>query len=167
MSTRVSFDDLLHANAQHSETFTAGGLPGRAAAGVALVTCMDSRIDPLAILGLAVGDAAVLRTPGGRVDETALEGVILAVNLLGADRVLVVAHTRCAVGGTTSADLTARVAETAGRDTAGQAFHAIEDPASDLARDVALIRDHPLVPETVEVAGFVYDVDTGQLTQQV
>ena len=96
------FADLLDANARYAESFDLAGFDGIAHAGVAVVTCMDSRIDPLGLLGLRPGDAKILRNPGGRVNEQALKALVLGVNLLGVERILVVPHTRCAMASASS-----------------------------------------------------------------
>lgn len=159
-----AFDDLLAANAAYAERFEQGGFDGVAHAGVAIVTCMDSRIDPLRMLGLGHGDAKIFRNPGGRVTPQALEALILCVHLLGVDRVLVIPHTRCAMASSTEQQLRARVSESSGQDAGWQRFHVVDDQLAALADDVATVRAHPLVPTSVAVGGFMYDVDTGLLT---
>ncbi|UMG94964.1 carbonic anhydrase [Nocardioides sp. TF02-7] len=161
------FDDLIDANQRFAADFSLGGFDGVAHAGVAIVTCMDSRIDPLGMVGLAPGDAKIFRNPGGRVTPQALEALVLGVHLLKVDRVMIVPHTRCAVASSTEAELRRRVAESAGQDASWQAFHVVDDQARALAEDVQKVRSHPLVPDTVAVGGFLYDVDTGLLTQKV
>ncbi len=168
MADNVSgFDDLLAGNRAYAESFDRPGLPGAAAAQVVVVTCMDSRIDPLAMLGLGVGDAKIVRNPGGRVTDAALEAVVLATHLLQATRVMVVPHTRCAVASNSEEALREKVEASAGTDASWQRFHVIDDQLATLAADVARVRSHPLVPDGVEVGGFIYDVDTGLLTQHV
>ncbi len=162
-----NFDDLLEANRQFASDFKLGGFDGVAHAGIAIVTCMDSRIDPLGMLGLSPGDAKIFRNPGGRVNPQALEALVLAVHLLQVDRVLVVPHTRCAVATSTEAELRARVSESAGQDASWQSFHVVDDQARALAEDVQKVRSHPLIPESVAVGGFLYDVDTGLLSQKI
>lgn len=160
-----AFDDLLTANREFAETFQGGDFDGVAHAGVAIVTCMDSRIDPLRLVGLSHGDAKIFRNPGGRVTDQALEALVLAVHLLGVDRVLVVPHTRCAMATHTEAALHERIGELTGRDTTWQRFHVVDDQLSALVDDVRRVTSHPLVPDSVVVGGFLYDVDTGLLTQ--
>ena len=157
------FEDLLAANREFAADFSLAGLDGVARAGVAIVTCMDSRIDPLRLLGLRLGDAKVFRNPGGRVTDAALEALVLGVHLLGVERVLVVQHTRCAVATHTEQQLRDRVAASAGSDVTWQRFHVVEGQVATLGEDVNRVRSHPLVPERVAVGGFVYDVDTGLL----
>lgn len=161
-----TFEDLLSANREFATDFAFGGFDGIAKAGVAIVTCMDSRIDPLRMIGLQAGDAKIFRNPGGRVTEAALEAIVLGVHLLNVDRVLVVPHTRCAVASNTEEVLRERVAESAGTDVTWQRFHVIEDQVATLGLDVHRVRSHPLVPDSVQVGGFVYDVDTGLLEQK-
>lgn len=157
------FDDLLAANKTFSENFALAGFDGVARAGVALVTCMDSRIDPLGMLGLKAGDAKIFRNPGGRVTEAALEALVLSTHLLGVNRILVVPHTRCAMSSSTEDQLHERVTASAGVDSTWQPFHVIADPVSSLRHDLHKVRSHPLIPKAVAVGGFIYDVDSGLL----
>jgi carbonic anhydrase len=163
----VSFDDLLAANREFAADFDLSGFDGVAHAGVAIVTCMDSRIDPLRMLGLKAGDAKIFRNPGGRITPQAMEALVLGVHLLNVDRILVVPHTRCAVASNTEAELRERVAASAGQDASWQPFNVIADQEAALREDVQKLRSHPLVPDSVEVGGFIYDVDTGLLEQLV
>jgi carbonic anhydrase len=128
---------------------------------------MDSRIDPLRMLGLKAGDAKIFRNPGGRITPQAMEALVLGVHLLNVDRILVVPHTRCAVASNTEAELRERVAASAGQDASWQPFNVIADQEAALREDVQKLRSHPLVPDTVEIGGFIYDVDTGLLDQRV
>jgi carbonic anhydrase len=161
------FDDLLQANQRFAESFALSGFDGVAHAGVAIVTCMDSRIDPLRLVGLQPGDAKIFRNPGGRVTDAALEALVLGVHLLNVRRILVVPHTRCAMASSTEAQLHERVGRSAGMDVSWQRFHVVDDQVAALREDVQRVRSHPLVPERVEVGGFLYDVDTGLLSQHV
>lgn len=157
------FDELLAANATYAEGFSDGGFDGIARAGVGIVTCMDSRIEPLAMLGLHLGDAKILRTPGGRVDHTTLEALVLAVHLLGVNKILIIAHTRCAMASNSTAELIGRVEASAGHEASWLSITAVADQVESLADDVQKLRTHPLVPDNVVVGGFIYDVDTGLL----
>ena len=161
------FEDLLAANREYAADFTMSGFDGVAHAGVAVVTCMDSRIDPLRLIGLEPGDAKIFRNPGGRVTPQALEALVLGVHLLNVDRILVIPHTRCAMASNSEAELRERVGASAGQDASWQAFHVVEDQVAALTEDVARVRSHPLIPDSVKVGGFLYDVDTGLLTQQL
>lgn len=161
-----AFDDLLTANRAYAENHALTGFDGIAHAGVAVVTCMDSRIDPLGMLGLRPGDAKIFRNPGGRVTEQALEALVLGVHLLNVNRILVVPHTRCAMASSSQDELRARVGESAGQDASWQTFGVVEDQTAALEDDVRIVRAHPLIPDSVEVGGFLYDVDTGLLDRR-
>lgn len=161
------FDDLLSANREYAKHFDLAGFDGVAHAGVAIVTCMDSRIDPLRMVGLRAGDAKILRNPGGRVTERALVALVLGVTLLQVRRVLVVAHTRCAMATSTEQQLRQRVSEATGQDASWTELGAVPDQEAALHEDVARVRSHPLIDDSVEVGGFMYDVDTGLLAQLI
>ena len=160
------FDDLVAANRTYAETFDLSGFDGIAHAGIAIVTCMDSRIDPLRMVGLQPGDAKIFRNPGGRVTDQALEALVLGVHLLNVNRILVIPHTRCAMASASIEELRQRVGESAGQDASWQTFGVVSDQSAALEDDVRKVRSHPLIPDTVLVGGFIYDVDTGLLTRQ-
>ncbi|MFC6285700.1 beta-class carbonic anhydrase [Nocardioides sp. GCM10027113] len=163
----ADFDDLLAANRSFAAEFDLGGFDGVAHAGVAIVTCMDSRIDPLRMLGLRHGDAKIFRNPGGRVTEAALEALVLGVHLLNVQRVLVVPHTRCAMTAYTESELREKVGRSAGTDATWHRFHVITDQVAGLREDVRKVQSHPLIPDSVQVGGFIYDVDTGLIERKV
>src|SRR3954451_11761134 len=121
------FDDLLEANRRYRDEFHDSGVEGIAAKGLAVLTCIDSRIDPLAMLGLRAGDAKIIRNAGARVTADALRSLVLAVNLLGVNRVCVVQHTECAMVGTTDDEIRARVEAKRDVDASGWEFLASRD----------------------------------------
>lgn len=162
------FDDVLAANAAYAETFALGGLASRARRGLCVLTCMDSRIEPLGMFGLTPGDAKILRNAGGRVTPDSLRSVVLATSLLGVTRVVVMQHTMCAMAGKTDADVAAAVeAATGNHVDPGVWLGAFPVPDRTLADDVATLRDHPLLPAGVVVEGWRYDVTTGLVTRVV
>ncbi len=124
---------------------------------------MDSRIDPLGMLGLRPGDAKIFRNPGGRVTPQALEALILGVHLLNVNRILVVPHTRCAMASATEHELQERISQSSGQDASWQSFGVVADQVEALREDLAKVHAHPLIPDHVKVGGFIYDVDTGLL----
>ena len=140
------FDDLLAANAAYAAHFEEGDFDGIAHAGVAIVTCMDSRIDPLRMLGLQHGDAKIFRNPGGRVTPQALEALVLGVHLLNVDRILVIPHTRCAMTASTQEELrdADRRVRRPGRHLA--AVRRRRGPDGGPRRGRRQIRTHPLIP---------------------
>jgi carbonic anhydrase len=160
-----SFADLLTANVGYQTHFSHGGFDGVAHAGVAMLTCMDSRIEPLDMIGLRFGDAKIIRTPGGRLTPDALVGCVLGVHLLGVRRILVVPHTRCAMASGDDSDIVATVRRTTGADLSDLAIGASPDQRARLMEDVNALRSHEHIAGRALVGGFLYDVDTGALHQ--
>jgi carbonic anhydrase len=156
------FDDLLAANQRYANS-APRNFDGYAHAGVAVVTCMDSRLQPLEMIGLFLGEAKILRTPGGHVTPDALAGCALAVNLLQVDRILVIAHTRCAMASMAEAELRSRITEASGIDASDFTFDSDPNQLAHLRADVAMVGAHPLIVGRAQVAGFLYDVDSGLL----
>lgn len=156
-------DEVVAANAAYAEGFTQSGLgapPGRR---LAVLTCMDARVDPLRALGLDLGDAHVIRNAGGRASDDALRSLLLSWHALGTRSVLVVHHTRCGLHVDAVDRLRAEMDEATGRDTSAVPLLAFEDPDAALREDVERVRSSPYAPEGLEVRGFRYDVDTGRL----
>ncbi|KHL12862.1 carbonic anhydrase [Mumia flava] len=167
MAENSDFADLLDANRAYAQDFALGGFDGVARAGVAIVTCMDSRIDPLRMVGLSAGDAKILRNPGGRVTDQVLVALVLGTHLLNVDRVLVIEHTRCAMASASEQELQGRIGASSGTDATWMSLGAITDQRAELAESVHKIASHPLIPDTVKAGGFLYDVDTGLLEHVV
>ncbi|MEU1390381.1 MULTISPECIES: carbonic anhydrase [unclassified Nonomuraea] len=159
----TAFDDLYAANAKYAKDFGDSGLTGRAARGLAVVTCMDSRIDPLGLLGLQPGDAKILRNAGARVTDDVLRTLVLAVYLLGVERVLVMPHTDCGMTKVTDADVH-ELTCARGVDTRSLEFHTVPDQGEALRHDLTRIRSTPFLPADMPVTGAIYDVRTGLLT---
>jgi carbonic anhydrase len=157
------FDDVLAANARYRAQFEDPDLQGIAAKGLAVLTCIDSRIDPLAMLGLVPGDAKIIRNAGARVTDDALRSLVLAVNLLGVDRVCVVQHTSCAMASATDDELRERIGAERGADASGWEFLTMTDQHAALAGDIARIEACELLPPDLVVGGFIFDVHTGEL----
>ncbi|GAA2859122.1 carbonic anhydrase [Streptosporangium fragile] len=159
----TAFDDLLAANEEFSATFSDAALTGRAARGLAVVTCMDSRIDPLGVFGLKPGDAKILRNAGARVTDDVLRTLVLAVYLLGVERVMVMPHTDCGMNKVTDDDVHA-IAAGRGVDTRSLDFHTVPDQDAALRHDLTKIKTSPFLPPGMPVGGAIYDVRTGKLT---
>jgi carbonic anhydrase len=160
----ATFADVLAANAAYADGFLLGGLEPNAAKGLAVLTCMDSRIEPLAMLGLEPGDAKILRNAGARVTDDVLRTLVLASYLLGVDRAMVVAHTKCRMAAGGEDDVHSTVAEAGGPDTRSLAFLVSDDQEATLRADVQRIRSWPYLAH-LRVGGFLYDVDTGRVAQ--
>src|SRR6187549_1090475 len=115
-------DDVFAANASYSMSFQDPGLTGNAARGLAVLTCIDSRIDPLAMLGLVPGDAKILRNAGARVTDDVLRTLVLGDYLLGVERVMIVAHTNCRMADSTQDDVHQAIRDAGGPDTRSITF---------------------------------------------
>jgi carbonic anhydrase len=161
-----AFADVLAANEAYVERFDRGGLSGQAARGLAVLTCMDSRIDPLAMLGLAPGDAKILRNAGARVTDDVIRTLVLATYLLGVDRAMVIAHTDCRMAGGGEEQVHAAIAAAGGPDTRALRFETTVDQETTLRDDVQRLRSSPYLGG-LRTGGFVYDVQTGRVEQLV
>jgi len=157
-----TFADVLKANKAYEREFRDWGLSGRAARGLALVTCMDSRIDPLAMLGMHPGDMKIIRNAGARVTDDVLRTLVLAVHLLDVDRILVVPHSHCRMA-TETAAVHAALSEATGLDTRWMDIGTTPDQLAALTEGLTRIRAMPYIPSSVTVAGALYDVKTGHL----
>ena len=164
MSDDGWFDDVLEANAAYVASYTLAGLEARAAKGLAIVTCMDSRIAPLGMLGLVPGDAKILRNAGARVTDDVLRTLVLARYLLGVERIMVVAHTQCRMAGSTEQDVHEAIQAAGGPDISDISFLVAPDQHEAIRADVERARSSPYLSGT-PVGGFLYDVDTGSLAR--
>ena len=146
---------LLAANEDYasSRAHVAGSRPSRH---LAVLTCMDARIDVFAVLGLHLGDAHVLRNAGGRVTDDVLRSLALSIHILGVDTVVVMQHTKCGLAGVTDEELRARTGADLG-------FFPIDDHAAALREDIDLLTSTAYLHPLRVVAGFVFDVETGHL----
>lgn len=152
---------MLAANDTYASRFQLAGLEAKAAKGLAVLTCMDSRIDPLGMLGLAPGDAKILRNAGARVTDDVLRTLVLAGYLLGVDRLMVVAHTNCRMSTAEEAIHTA-IRDAGGPDTRSISFLTTEDQENALVADVQRVRSWPYL-DHLTVGGFMYDLHNGRL----
>jgi carbonic anhydrase len=157
-----AFADVLEANEAYAASFELADVPGRAARGLAVLTCIDTRVAPLAILGLQPGDAKILRNPGARVTDDVLGTLVLCRYLLGVDRALIVPHTRCRMAAGSEDAVHDAVRDAGGPDTRSLSFLATDDLHATLRHDVQRVRSSPFL-QGLTVGGFVYDVDTGRL----
>ena len=164
MSSDATFADVLSANEAYAHDFRLAELEPRAAKGLAVLTCMDSRIEPLKMLGLEPGDAKILRNAGARVTDDVLRTLVLASYLLGVDRAMVVGHTKCRMGSGDEDDIHAALDAAGGPDTRSLAFLVTDDQEATIRADVQRVRSWPYLSR-LRVGGFLYDVDTGRLEQ--
>ncbi len=164
VSSDETFADVLDANGTYAHDFRLAGLQARAARGLAVLTCIDSRIEPLAMLGLSPGDAKILRNAGARVTDDVLRTLVLASYLLGVDRAMVIAHTNCRMAAEGEDDVHRAVGAAGGPDTRSLAFLVASDQEATVRADVQRVQSWPYLTR-LRVGGFLYDVDTGCVAQ--
>ena len=157
------FSDIVSANETFVQSFQHSELTGTARRGLAIVTCMDSRISPLAVVGMQAGDAKILRNAGARVTDDVLRTLVLASYLLGVSRVLVMPHTDCRMARDDEETIHATIEEQFGVDTRSLEFQTVSDQYAALEIDINRIRQFPLLQRGVSVAGALYHVETGLL----
>jgi carbonic anhydrase len=153
---------------RNHQTFTAGAYPGSQhgtpALGVAIVTCMDARIDVYSALGLRPGDAHVIRNAGGAVTEDVIRSLVISQRLLGTREVAVIHHSDCGMQKFRDDDLKARIQGEVGIRPPF-ALEAFDDLDADVRQSVARVKASPFVTHTDAVRGFVFEVHSGQLRE--
>lgn len=157
-------DELLSNNAGYAASFDKGGLPSHPARGVAVVACMDARMDVYRLLGLSAGDAHVIRNAGGVVSDDVVRSLTISQRLLGTREVVIVQHTDCGMMTFRDDDVKDRIeAETGLRPSF--ALGAFRDLEQNVRQSVARILASPFIPVKDHVRGFVYDCATGRLDE--
>ena len=161
-----NFQDVLKANTEYQSVFEDSHLTGTATKGLAIVTCMDSRISPLELTGMKPGEAKILRNAGARVTDDVLRTLVLATYLLGVNRILVMPHLDCKMASATEAEIHSLIQKTFDVDTRSMEFRTVSDQKAALQLDLDRIRSHPLLRNGVVAGGAIYDVHSGQLEVQ-
>ncbi len=157
-------DQLLTHNAEYASQFSKGNAPSPPAKNVAIVACMDARIETGRLLGLEEGDAHVIRNAGGVVTEDVLRSLIISQRLLGTREIILIHHTDCGMTTFKDDDLKAQIeAETGLRPSF--ALEAFSDEEEDVRQSIRRIKACPFIPVKDSIRGFVYDVKTGLLNE--
>jgi carbonic anhydrase len=159
-----STDDLLQNNRGYAESFDKADLPLPPAKGVAVVACMDARLDPARALGLEEGDAHVIRNAGGVITDDEIRSLAISQHLLGTQEIVLIHHTDCGMLTFTDDEFADRLEnETGQRPTwDARSFTSLDDNVRD---SIKRIKESPFVPNTDSVRGFVYEVETGKLRE--
>ncbi len=157
---------ILAANREYAKEFGDRGKLGiTPARKIAILTCMDARIEPMRLAGLGTGDAHIVRNAGGRASDDAIRSLIISNRLVGTDEWLVIHHTGCGIENLSQE----KMAEKAGVHGTSEAdfmnWLTIKDRMQSVRDDVKRLREHPLTPPEVTVTGFIYDIETGLLTE--
>jgi carbonic anhydrase len=151
-------DTLLAANEVYADSFSQGHLPMPPARRVAIVTCMDARLDPARFLGLEPGDAHVIRNAGGLVTEDAIRSLVISHWLLGMQEVAVIAHTDCGMLTFSNDDLRARLRSEVD-------FRPSVDLRESVRESLRAVRESAFLPDSLELSGWIYDVRDGRLAE--
>lgn len=158
------FEQIEHANADYVASSRHRALPVEPSRQLAIVTCMDSRIDAFAALGLELGEAHVLRTAGARVTDDMLRSLALSTHILGTHTVLVLGHTRCGLHDP-DGQLQPRLETLMGHPPFGTNWGTFRDVSDAVATDCARLLMWPDRPDGLRVGGYVLDVDDGAITR--
>jgi carbonic anhydrase len=157
-------DELLQNAEQYAASFDKGELPLPPAKHVAVLACMDARVNPYGILGLQEGDAHVIRNAGGVVTDDEIRSLSISQRLLGTEEIILIHHTDCGMLTFEDADFRLHIQEETGVKPAWSAetFNNLED---DVRQSIARIKSSPFIPNKDNVRGFIYDVHTGRLDE--
>jgi carbonic anhydrase len=157
-------DELLQNNAAYAEGFEKGDLPLPPARGVAVVACMDARLDVHKILGIQEGDAHVIRNAGGVITDDEIRSLTISQRLLGTSEIILIHHTDCGMLTFSDDELKAQIEEEVGIKPHFP-MESFSDLEEDVRQSIARIQNSPFVPNTESVRGFVYEVETGRLRE--
>jgi len=161
----VTVTDELLANAEgYADTFDRGHLPMPPAKGVAVVACMDARLNVYGLLGLQEGDAHVIRNAGGVVTDDEIRSLAISQHLLGTKEIILIHHSDCGMLTFSDDDFRRRLQEETGIKP-GWTAEAFDDVEGDVRQSIARIKASPFIPHRESVRGFVYDVHTGRLDE--
>jgi carbonic anhydrase len=159
-------DELLANNEAYSASFDKGDLPMPPAKKVAVIACMDARVNPFGVLGLHEGDAHVIRNAGGVITDDEIRSLAISQRLLGTEEIILIHHTDCGMLTFTDDDFKRAIQEDVGIKP-GWAAESFTDIDEDVRQSIARINASPFIPHKESIRGFVYDVATGKLREVV
>ena len=159
------FENFLKANQAYVELHGDLHLSIKPKTKVSIVTCMDSRLHVAPALGLALGDAHILRNAGGRVTEDMIRSLVISQQQMGTREIVVLHHTDCGAQTFNNEDFQEHLKCELGVDVSGQDFLPFQDIDESVREDMKLLRECPLIPDDVIISGAVYDVDTGSMME--
>ena len=158
---------IINANNKYSEEFgEKADLPPAPKKHIAVLTCMDCRLEPLKFLGLDLGDANIIRNAGGRASDDAIRSLIITAIHLGTKEWMVIHHSECGLEGFTQDEM-AKLLKEKMNSSEGEFINwlSISDRIESVKDDVTHIRSHPLVPKEIKISGYLYNTKTGELTE--
>ena len=157
-------DEILEHNEEHVGRFSRGSLPMPPAKKLAVVACMDARLETGVLLKLVEGDAHVIRNAGGVVTDDVIRSLTISQRLLGTREIMLIHHTDCGMVTFTDEDLKQQILEDTGLKPSF-AMETFKDIDEDVRQSMARVHASPFIPHKQEVRGFVYDVDSGHLRE--
>jgi carbonic anhydrase len=157
-------DDLLKNNESFAQSFDKGDLPLPPARKIAIVACMDARLNPYPILGLELGDAHVIRNAGGVITDDEIRSLAISQHLLDTEEIMLIHHTDCGMLTFNDQEFAGKLEEETGQRPDWDA-HSFPDLDQDVRDSIQRIKDSPFIPRTNSVRGFVYAVETGELRE--
>jgi len=161
----MSVTDELLSNAEgYAESFDRGDLPMPPGRNIAILACMDARLNPYGLLGLQEGDAHVIRNAGGVVTEDGIRSLAISQRLLGTKEIVLIHHTDCGMLTFTDEDFRRGIQEDTGVTPEWES-EAFDDVEADVRKSLARVKDSPFIPLKGSVRGFVYEVETGRLRE--
>lgn len=162
-----NIDRIISANQQYSREFGAKSeLKAPPTRQLAILTCMDARLEPLKFLGLDLGDAHIIRNAGGRASDDAIRSIVISNTHLGTNELLVIHHSECGMEGFTQEEMGKLLKEKL--DTSEGEFVnwlSISDRIESIKNDVMHIRNHPLISKDIKITGLLFNTKTGELTE--
>lgn len=161
------FEKFLKTNQAYADLHGTAHLPIKPKTQVAIVTCMDSRLHVAQALGLALGDAHILRNAGGRMTDDMIRSLVISQQQLGTREIVVLHHTDCGAQTFTNDAFADQLQHDLGVDVHGHDFLPFTDVEESVREDMAILRQSPLIPDDVNISGAVYDVDTGRMTEVI
>ena len=164
MTTTSTADNLLDNNAAYVSSFDKGDLPLPPARKLAVLACMDARLDPAKVLGLNEGDAHVIRNAGGVITDDEIRSLAISQRLLGTEEIILIHHTDCGMLTFTDDDFKRAIEDETGVKPPWAA-EAFSDLGTDVRQSIARIKASPFIPHKESVRGFVYEVETGRLRE--
>lgn len=159
------FEKFLKTNRAYADLHGTAHLPQKPKTHVVIVTCMDSRLHVAHALGLALGDAHILRNAGGRVTDDTIRSLVISEQQLGTREIVVLHHTDCGMQGLSNEDFAKQLERDLGVDVHGKDFLPFSDVEESVREDVMKLRNSPLIPDDIEISGAIYDVDTGRISE--
>ena len=159
------FENFLKTNQAYADLNGTEHLPQKPKTHVAIVTCMDPRLHVAQVLGLALGDAHILRNAGGRVTDDTIRSLVISQQQLGTREIVVLHHTDCGAQSFTNEAFAAQLERDLGVSVHGKDFLPFSDVEESVREDVRKLRESPLIPDDIVISGAVYDVNTGRISE--